>query len=195
MRERIAAAAARIMAEDGIDSFALAKRKAARQLGAPDTEALPRNEEVEEALHAYRALYQADEHPHRIAELRQIALEAMQALEQFSPYLTGPVLKGTAGPYAEIELQLFPESPKDVEIFLLDRGVSFATAEGRRFSGDRAHAVSVLSLLWQDTPLKLQVFDPRDERVALKSSPAGRVPDRAGIAEVGALLRDGDQPA
>ena len=195
MRERIAATAARIMAEYGIDSFALAKRKAARQLGAPDTEALPRNEEVEEALHAYRALYQADEHPHRIAELRQIALEAMQALEQFSPYLTGPVLKGTAGPYAEIELQLFPESPKDVEIFLLDRGISFATAEGRRFSGDRAHAVSVLSLTWEDTPLKLQVFDPRDERVALKSSPAGRVPDRAGIAEVGALLRDGDQPA
>jgi hypothetical protein len=195
MRERIAAAAARIMAEDGIDSFALAKRKAARQLGAPDTEAMPRNEEVEEALHAYRALYQADEHPLRVAELRRIALEAMQALEQFSPYLTGPVLNGTAGPYAEIELQLFPESPKDVEIFLLDRGVSFATAEGRRFSGDRAHAVSVLSLLWEDTPLKLHVFDPRDERVALKSSPAGRVPDRAGIAEVGALLRDGDQPA
>jgi len=195
MRERIAAAAARIMAEDGIDSFALAKRKAARQLGAPDTEAMPRNEEVEEALHAYRALYQADEHPQRVAELRRTALEAMQALEQFSPYLTGPVLKGTAGPYAEIELQLFPESPKDVEIFLLDRGVSFATAEGRRFSGDRAHAVSVLSLVWEDTPLKLQVFDPRDERVALKSSPAGRVPDRAGIAEVGALLRDDDQPA
>jgi hypothetical protein len=195
MRERIAAAAARIMAEDGIDSFALAKRKAARQLGAPDTEAMPRNEEVEEALHAYRALYQAGEHPQRVAELRRIALEAMQALEQFSPYLTGPVLKGTAGPYAEIELQLFPESPKDVEIFLLDHGVSFATAEGRRFSGDRAHAVSVLSLIWEDTPLKLQVFDPRDERVALKSSPAGRVPDRAGIAEVGALLRDDDQPA
>jgi len=195
MRERIAAAAARIMAEDGIDSFALAKRKAARQLGAPDTEAMPRNEEVEEALHAYRALYQADEHPQRVSELRRIALEAMQALEQFSPYLTGPVLKGTAGPYAEIELQLFPESPKDVEIYLLDRGISFATAEGRRFSGDRAHAVSVLSLLWQDTPLKLQVFDPRDERIALKSSPAGRVPDRAGIAEVNALLRDDDQPA
>lgn len=183
------------MAEDGIDSFALAKRKAARQLGAPDTEALPRNEEVEEALHAYRALYQADEHPQRVAELRRLALEAMRAFEQFSPYLTGPVLKGTAGPYAEIELQLFPESPKDVEIYLLDRGISFATAEGRRFSGDRAHAVSVLSLLWQDTPLKLQVFDPRDERVAMKSSQTGRVPDRAGIAEVGALLRNDDQPA
>src|SRR6188508_2690430 len=195
MRQRIAAVAARLMAEDGIDDFALAKRKAARQLGAPATEALPGNDEVEAELEAYRALYQADEHPERIAELRRIALDAMRAFEQFSPYLTGPVLKGTAGPYAEIELQLFPESPKDVEIYLLDRGISFATAEGRRFSGDRAHAVSVLSLLWQDTPLKLQVFDPRDERVALKSSQAGRVLDRAGIAEVGALLRDDDQPA
>ena len=195
MRERIAAAAARIMAEDGIDSFALAKRKAARQLGAPDTEALPRNDEVEEALNAYRALYQPDEHPQLIAELRRIALDAMQALAQFSPYLTGPVLKGTAGPYAEIELQLFPESPKDVEIFLLDRGITYTTAEGRRFSGDRAHAVSVLSLTWQDAPLKLSVFDPRDERIALKSSQAGRVMDRAGIAEVGALLRDADPTA
>ena len=44
MRERIAAAAARIMAEEGIDDFALAKRKAARRLGAPDSEALPGND-------------------------------------------------------------------------------------------------------------------------------------------------------
>src|SRR5258708_31896508 len=92
MRARIAAAAARIMAEDGIDDFALAKRKAARQLGAVDTEALPRNDEVEAELRAYRALYQAGEHPELIEELRRLALEVMQALEQFNPYLTGPVL-------------------------------------------------------------------------------------------------------
>ena len=115
----------------------------------------------------------------------------MQAFERFSPYLTGPVLKGTAGPYAEIELQLFPESAKDVEIFLLERNLSFSTREARRFSGDRTHAVSVFTLTWDDAPLKLSVFDPRDERVALKTSQAGRVMERAGIAEVGALLRDG----
>jgi hypothetical protein len=191
MRQRIAAVAARLMAEDGIDDFALAKRKAARQLGAPATEALPGNDEVEAELEAYRALYQADEHPGRIAELRRIALDAMQAFERFSPYLTGPVLKGTAGPYAEIELQLFPESPKDVEIFLLERHLAFSTQEARRFSGDRAHAVSVFTLIWEEVPLKLSVFDPRDERLALKTSQAGRVMERAGIAEVGALLRDG----
>ena len=63
MRARIAAAAARIMAEDGIDDFALAKRKAARSLGAAETEALPGNDEIEAELRAYRALYQAEEHP------------------------------------------------------------------------------------------------------------------------------------
>ena len=190
MRARIAAAAARLMAEDGIDDFALAKRKAARQLGATDAQELPANDEIEADQNADRALYEPEEHAERIAELRSIALDAMRALERFSPYLTGPVLKGTAGPYAGIELQLFPESPKDVEIYLLDRNIPYATQEGRRFSGDRAHAVSVLTLEWQGAPLKLSVFDPRDERIALKTSQAGRVMDRAGIAEVGALLRD-----
>jgi hypothetical protein len=195
MRARIAAAAARIMAEDGVDDFALAKRKAARQLGAAETEALPANDEVELELRAYRALYQSEEHPQRIAELRRIALDAMRALERFSPYLTGPVLKGTAGPYAEIELQLFPESAKEVEIFLLERRMTYTTHEGRRFSGDRAHAMSMLSLTWQGAPLKLAVFDPRDERLALKTSQAGKVMDRAGIAEVAALLRNGERAA
>lgn len=187
-RPRIAAAAARIMAEDGIDDFALAKRKAARQLGVPEGQALPGNDEIEAELAAYRALYQADEHPARIAELRRIALEAMHALERFRPYLTGPVLKGSAGRYATIELQLFPESAKDVELYLLDRNLVYETSEARRYSGDRAHAAAVLSLEWRGAPLKLAVFDRRDERLALKSSLAGRVLERAGIPEVQALV-------
>ena len=188
MRARIAAAAARIMAEDGVDDFALAKRKAAHQLGADDTHALPRNDEIEDELRAYRALYQAEDHPAQIAALRRAALEAMRALDRFKPYLTGPVLKGIAGPHAAIDLQLFPENPKDVELFLLERGIAYSTRETRRFSGDRAHAAAVLTLDWQGAVLKLSVFDHRDERLALKTSLAGRVEDRAGIREVSALL-------
>jgi len=191
MRARIAAAAARVMAEDGIDDFALAKRKAARRLGAPESESLPTNDEVEAELRAYRALYQAEDHDRIIAELRAVALDAMQALAQFHPYLTGPVLKGIAGAYSEIDLQLFPDSAKDVEMFLLNRNIAFATRESRRFSGDRARAASVFTLEWRGVPMRLSVLDRRDERVALKTSQAGRVMDRAGIAEVGALLRDG----
>jgi len=187
-RARIAAAAARIMAEDGIDDFALAKRKAARQVGAEETQALPANGEIEAELRAYRALYQPAEHPVRIAQLRRIALDAMRELRSFNPYLTGAVLTGLAGRYAEIDLQLFPESAKDVEIFLIDRDLPYSTSEGRRYSGDRARSVTVLSLTWQGAPLRLSIFDPRDERLALKTTQAGRVAERAGLAEVGALI-------
>jgi hypothetical protein len=188
MRARIAAAAARLMAEDGIDDYALAKRKAARGLGAANTEALPGNDEIEAELRAYLALYQADEHPARVAELRSLALEAMHELERFKPYLTGPVLAGTAGPYGEIELQLFPESTKEVELFLIDRNLRYEASDERRYSGDRARAVAVISLDWQGVPLRLSVFDPRDERLALKTTLAGRTTVRAGIAEVRALV-------
>jgi hypothetical protein len=194
-REQIAAAAARIMAEDGVDDFALAKRKAVRQLGLQGRLALPGNDEIEAELRTYRSLYQAEEHPMRVAELQRAALDAMRALERFRPYLTGAVLKGIAGPYAEIELQLFPESPKEVELYLLDRRIPYDTREVTRYSGDRARAVAVLTLEWQGAPLKLSVFDPRDERFALKTSVAGRVAERAGISEVSAIVTRLDDSA
>jgi hypothetical protein len=85
VRARIAAAAARIMAEDGVDDFAVAKRKAARRFGVTQAHALPGNDEIEDELRAYRALYQPLEHNGRIAELRRVALDAMRALARFTP--------------------------------------------------------------------------------------------------------------
>lgn len=188
LRTSIAAAAARIMAEDGIDDFALAKRKAARQLGAPDTRELPGNQEIEAELHAYRALYQADEHAERVRELRQAALEMMRLLERFHPYLAGPVLSGTAGLYAEIELQVFPESGKELELFLLDRDVKFEIADARRYAGDRPHNASILRVERGGLCFRIAVHDPRDERLSLRKSAAGRTIERATLAEVEAML-------
>ena len=190
MRAAIAAAAARIMAESGIDNFALAKRKAARQLGATDKHVLPGNDEIEAQLRTYLDLYRSEEHPDRIRELRKIALSMMQEFEAFTPYLTGPVLKGIAGPYADIELQLFPDSGKDVEMFLLNRKIPFSSTEARRYSGDRVRSVTVLELEWEGVPAKLSLFDSRDERIALKTTQVGKVIGRAGITEVSALVQD-----
>ncbi len=53
MRVRIAQEAARLMSEEGVQDYYAAKRKAAQHLGAPDTRNMPRNQEVEEALHEY----------------------------------------------------------------------------------------------------------------------------------------------
>ena len=186
MRTRIAAAAARMMAEDGIEEYALAKRKAARQLGAEDTQALPRNEEVEIELRAYQSLYQGEEQRERIRYLRN--REAMRLLAQFRPYLSGPVLKGTAGRYGEIDLQLFTDDCKEVELFLLNRGVAYEVSEQRHFAGDRERPVSVLKLDWEGVPLKLAVYCTNDERGTLKTSPVGKPMERAGIQAVAELL-------
>lgn len=188
MRARIAAAAARIMAEDGVEDFALAKRKAVRQLGAADTQALPRNEEVEFELRAYRSLYQAEEQRDRIRYLRGQALQAMRLLEPFRPYLSGPVLTGTAGRYSDIDLQLFTDDSKAVEMFLLNRAIAYDVTQQRHFAGDRERAVAVLKLDWEGTPLNVAVYCSNDERGTLRTTPAGRPMERAGIQAVMQLL-------
>jgi hypothetical protein len=160
------------MAEDGIDNFALAKRKAARQLGALDTQSLPRNDEIEAELRAYRALYQAEEHPQLIGELRRIALEAMQALEQFNPYLTGPVLKGIAGPYAEIELQLFPD------LFPRPQHPLHHSGRSPVFGRPPACGQPDLAKLARDTPATFGVRSPR--RAFDPQDVPGRQGDRTG---------------
>ena len=62
------------MAEDGIEDYALAKRKAARQAGTPDARALPTNEEIDAALKAYRQIYEPDTHRERLRALRKAAV-------------------------------------------------------------------------------------------------------------------------
>jgi hypothetical protein len=188
MRTRIAAAAARLMAEDGVEDFALAKRKAARQLGAEDTQSLPKNEEIEAELRAYQSLYQGEEQRERIQYLRRCALEAMQLLEHFRPYLAGPVLSGTAGRYSDIDLQLFTDDGKAVEHFLLDRDIAYDVSEERRFAGDQARAVSVLKVDWRGVPINLAIYTLKEERGTLRATLAGRPIERAGIQAVAQLL-------
>ena len=188
MRQRIAAVAARMMAEDGVDDFALAKHKAARQLGAGDTQVLPANDEIEIEIKAYLALYQGEEQRERLEHLRRVALSAMQDLAQFRPYLTGAVLKGTAGRYADIDLQLFTDDGKAVELYLLNRNIAYETSVQRHYAGDQARAVSILQMEWQNTPVNLAIFTTNDERSALKTSAAGRPMERAGIDVVTTLI-------
>jgi hypothetical protein len=188
MRARIAAAAARMMAEDGVDDFALAKRKAARQLGATDTHSLPANEEVEAELRAYQSLYQGDEQRDRVRALREVALAAMRSLAAFRPYLSGPVLKGTAGRYADVDLQLFTDDHKAVELFLLNRNIPYEVSQVRHYCGDEARVVPILRVEWDDVPVNLGIYAAKDERAALKATLLGRPMERAGIPAVTALL-------
>ncbi|MEW5890563.1 MAG: hypothetical protein AB1768_16340 [Pseudomonadota bacterium] len=187
MRRNIASLAARMMAEDGIADYGFAKRKAARQLGVPDTEALPTNAEIEAELRVYQSLYQGEEQEDRLFELRSVALEVMRLLEPFHPYLTGPVLDGTAARFAEVEIEVFPDSPKEVEMFLLNRRIAFEQAAPRRNGGEPAEAT--LHFEWHDAPVRLTVFPATAERSVKRNPRSGRISERAKIGAVEALLK------
>jgi len=189
LRREIAAMAARLMAEDGITDYGQAKRKAARALGALEAEVLPTNDEIEQELRAYQALYQAEEQPARLYELRQVALAAMQLLAEFRPCLTGPVLDGTAGRYAEVDLELFADSGKDVEIFLLGHGIPYEAAEPRRSGPDGPEAL--LQLERDGIVVNLAVYPLAAERQNRRSPWTGRTPARARAEAVAALLASG----
>jgi hypothetical protein len=146
MREQLAHQAAKLMAEDGITDHAFAKRKAARQLGAADTQHLPSNQEVNDALNSYRALYQRDSHPGILHQLRKEALNIMVVLAEFHPYLTGSVLNGLAGDSSDINLMLFSDDAKAVLLFLLKRNIDFEDGEWKVQTSGRQETVPSYTL-------------------------------------------------
>ena len=171
LRLEIAAAAARLVAQDGAD-YGSAKRKAARQVlgDAPSRpNVLPDNDMIEEQVRQYNALFLADSQPARLFQLRTIALQVMEALQQFHPLLSGPVFNGTAGPHDEIYLQLFADSAKDIHIFLLNKNVLLDMSESPHFKGARYDAVETASFLWKNEGVHAAMYELDDMRGALKA--------------------------
>src|ERR1044071_6992205 len=129
LRRALAQEAARIMSEQGIDDYWLAKRKAAERLGATDIAVLPKNTEIEAALAEHQRLFQSDTHSSALSALRRTALEAMRLLRKFEPRLVGPVLSGTASAHSEVNLHLFADGAETVALHLMDSGVPHRMAE------------------------------------------------------------------
>lgn len=182
----IASAAARLMAEDGLTDYTQAKRKAALSLGLPDNTRLPDNAEVEAELRVYQRLFQDDEQRGRITHLRRVARKTMARVQQFNPYLAGSVLDGTAGRHAEIDIQLFTDSAKDVEIFLLNQHVAYEHSVPRT---DRAEAV--LTIQDEDATINLIVYPRNEERVTIRTRD-GRIRPRVRLDGLDRLLTEND---
>ncbi len=187
-RSAIAVQAARLMARDGIEDYGLAKRKAAKQLGIPETSRLPNNDEIDTALREYHGIYQSDDQAQRIRVLREQAVRVMRELAVFNPHLTGSVLTGIAGPYAAVHLQLFTDNVKAVELYLIDRKIPYKTSQSRLYAGQEQRVLPVFSLTDDGADIELIVLESRDLRVPLRATPEGRAIERAKLRAVEALL-------
>ncbi len=189
LRAQIAAGAARLIAQDGAD-YGTAKRKAARLvLGDAATlpNVLPDNAQIEQELRQYQALFCGDSQPARLHSLRTVALQVMEALAQFQPYLTGAVWNGTAGEHDDVYLQLFADSAKEVQIFLLNRNIQIDITETAHFKGGRHEPVETVSFLWNKEGVHAALYEQNDLRGALKPRSDGK-PARADLAALRALM-------
>lgn len=191
MRQRIAQEAARLIVSEGIRDYLAAKRKAAERLGAPDTQNLPRNIEVEAELAAYQRLFQEQDQPVRLRQLRAAALDAMRFFERFDPRLTGSVLSGTAGEHSDINLHLFADSPEEVQLFLLEANVPYEQSQ-RRLRVDRDDYVTYPSarFLAGDIPVEAVIFPLNGLRQAPRSPLDGKPMSRANLRRVEELLAE-----
>lgn len=186
-REHLAYLAARILAEDGTQDYASAKRKAARQAGAPSTQQLPDNREIEAALRSWQALYQRESHASHLQALREAAITAMKWLAPFNPWLTGSVWSGTAGPHSDINLQLFTDDGKALELFFLNGQQEYHMGQRKVRIGDRTLDATVISFTVQGFPVNATLL-PLDLQRIVQKTGDGRVVERARLAQVEALL-------
>ena len=188
-RRRIAQEAARLMSEHGIRDFHHAKVKAAERLGILETQALPRNNEIEEALREHQRIFHADTQPQLLQERREAAAEAMRFLDRFEPRLVGAVLDGTADAHSAVCLHVFSDTPEAVVLFLQERGVPITQQTRRlRTTRDEQREYPVLLFAADGLPFDITVL-PHD---ALKQAPLDRIDEkpmkRASLAAVEELL-------
>lgn len=178
LTHEIAAVAARLVVEEGLD-YGAAKRRAGKQVGAPPRTALPDNDLLESAVREHIALFHADTQPQELAALRRLALRWMERLREFRPHLAGAVWNGTATRLSDIHLQLFCDDPKSAEIALIDHRVAFVPRAVTGFNGAQVDALSLSSPcpeLGEPVGVHLMIHDLDELRGALKARADGRAP-------------------
>jgi len=192
LKAEIAAAASAMVVEEGLE-YGPAKRRALKQLGLPARTALPDNDELEDAVREYIALFCADTQPAELAALRELALIWMQRMADFRPFLGGAVWRGTATRLSDIYIQLFCDDPKSAEIALIEHQVDYEPRTVTGFTGESVDALSIRSVckpLHETVGVHLMIYDHDDLRGALRPDARGRAP-RGDMAAVARLLAAG----
>lgn len=191
LKSEISAVAARMVVEEG-QEYGPAKRRAVKQLGLPGRTALPGNDEIEDAVVEYIALFCAETQPGELLALRRLAVVWMERMAAFRPHLGGAVWHGTATRLTDIYLQLFCDDCKSAEIALIDHQVDYVPRTVTGFHGESVEALSVHAFcadLKEEVGVHLLIYDLDDVRGALKPDAKGRTP-RGDLAAVRRLLHD-----
>jgi len=195
-RQMLAQEAARIIVEQGIQDFRLAKTKAAERLGLTDRGSLPGNGEIERAVSQHLQLFGRESHFNLLQTLRHAALSAMNILSPFRPRLVGPVLNGTAAVNSAINLHVFSDTAELVAMKLDENALTYKSYERRLKSRrDRTENFAGYRFTQDNLAVEATVFPLNGMRQAPISPVDGRPMERADQTAVLILLDRDSQGA
>jgi len=188
-RQMLAQEAARIIVEQGIQDFRLAKIKAAERLGLSGRGSLPGNSEIQDAVSEHLKLFGRESHLNLLQMMRRAALSAMEILSPFSPRLVGPVLNGTAAANSAVNLHVFSDTPELIAIKLDEQQMPYKAYERRLKSRrDQAETFAGFRFLHDESSIEATVFPVDGIRQAPISPVDGRPMNRADHSAVRMLL-------
>jgi hypothetical protein len=190
-RLRIAADAARMLADDGVRGYHTAKRKAAERLGLTDAASLPTNEEIERALLEHLIVFHREAHARRIHRWRSVACDTMEMLHVFNPRAVGAVLSGTVTPFSPVQIHLSSENPESVALFLGELQIPYDQGTRRlRYSGSRFVDAPSFEFHADEVPVELAVLTQTGMREPPLSPIDGRQMRRADQQQLLRLLQE-----
>ena len=190
MRQQLAQEAARIIAEEGINDFHIAKQKAAERLHAPNTHNLPRNNEIQQALNQHQRLFRADSQPQHLHQLRLTSRKAMAFLESFKPRLVGAITDGSADEFSSITLHLFTDTSEEVSLYLIEKEIPYELSSRRLNinNGDLTEFPAYLVSL-ENIPIELIIFPQKQLHHAPRDPISGKPMQRLGIQKLDELIQ------
>ena len=183
--------AAKLILEGGLElgaarQQAIKNLKLTKDVGAVDTAAL-----LAEAQLQLRLYY--PQHAPHLASLRQLALRWMDQLADFSPLLRGNVWLGLAMRHSPIYLDLYAQSPKDLEVWLINQQIDYSVADDGGDSERSPHLIcsDLAPNLHYVVEIHLQVHDADQIRGALKArlAPGADTRLRASRADLAAIMQ------
>jgi len=195
IRRQLAREAARLMYEEEVSQYFVAKRMAAKRLFGRGGQKrlrfrprdLPSNGEIQAALLELADFVEGDARLDRLDEMRRLALEVMTALADFEPRLIGSVATGHIRRGSDIDIQLFAEDADGPEDWLIEHGWSYDREDVliRRPQGFSEYQHLRLDLAH---PVELTVYTRAELRHRPRSSTDGQPIQRITMRALTQLL-------
>jgi hypothetical protein len=189
LRQVLAHETAKIITAEGVRDFRRAKLKASERLGNSQHGSLPSNFEIEQAITSFQKTFVSGYEQQLLVE-RQIALIIMEWLQDYTPFLVGPVLEGTAGINTPISIHVACDTVESVVERLQDKSVELKLTERRLKLNNNFIFLPTINFEYQNNEIEVVVFSLRQQYQLPKSKSQNRSMQRINLKRLKELLAE-----